>query len=192
VREDKRTLLGATTHVDGTARVHTVTKTANPLYWDLLDSFRKLTGIPVLLNTSFNNNDEPIVDSVEDAIVCFLTTGLDYLVVGNCLVRKKEADPLAYRQLVVTIPRYAKLVKTLGQAPDFPMRTDFEIAYNFGGKESLSISEDAFELLAISDGQKPASAFAAELGWTDARLLATVPELIHLWTRRAVTLKPST
>jgi carbamoyltransferase len=88
VREDKRALLPAITHVDGTARLQTVTRTANPRFWALIDAFAGLTGIPILLNTSFNNNAEPIVDSVDDAVVCFLTSGLDWLVVGDFIAGK--------------------------------------------------------------------------------------------------------
>jgi carbamoyltransferase len=76
--------------VDGTARVQTVSRDVNPRYWMLLQAFERLTGIPILLNTSFNNNAEPIVDSPEEAVTCFLTTGLDVLVVGDYLVRKRD------------------------------------------------------------------------------------------------------
>jgi carbamoyltransferase len=86
VRPEKQELLRATTHVDGTARIQTVCREDNPRFWQLIDAFRVITGVPVLLNTSFNNNHEPIVDSVEDAIVSFLTTGLTHLVLGDTLV----------------------------------------------------------------------------------------------------------
>src|SRR5262249_1296171 len=76
VREHQRALLGAVTHVNGSARVQTVSRSTNARYHRLLAEFKALTGVPVLLNTSFNNNAEPIVDSVEDAVVCYLTTGL--------------------------------------------------------------------------------------------------------------------
>jgi carbamoyltransferase len=74
VKEEKQSILGAITHVDGTARIQTVSKASNPMYWNLINEFSKYTGVHILLNTSFNNNAEPIVDSVYDAIVCFLTT----------------------------------------------------------------------------------------------------------------------
>src|SRR3989344_7403462 len=76
VKKRYRKVLGAITHVDGTARIQTVSKETNEKYWKLIEAFGKETGIPIVLNTSFNNNAEPIVDSTEDAIVCFLTTGL--------------------------------------------------------------------------------------------------------------------
>ena len=68
VREAARALLGATTHVDGTARIQTVAREDNPELWALIEAFRRRTGVPILLNTSFNNHREPIVDSVDEAM----------------------------------------------------------------------------------------------------------------------------
>jgi carbamoyltransferase len=87
VREEKRATIPAPTHVDGTGRLQTVGRAANPLYWDLIKEFQKLTGVPVLLNTSFNDN-EPIVCRPEEAIDCFLRTKMDVLVLGNFLIEK--------------------------------------------------------------------------------------------------------
>ena len=85
VRKEKAHLIPAVVHVDGTARVQTVNKGINPLYHKLLVEFGKKTGVPVLLNTSFNEN-EPIVNTPEDAINCFLRTGMDALIIENFLV----------------------------------------------------------------------------------------------------------
>jgi carbamoyltransferase len=89
VRPDMRAKLPAITHVDGTARLQTVHPETNPRYHRLLKAFGKLSGFPVLLNTSFNVMGEPIVESPMDAIRCFFTTGLDFLVLGNHLVGKR-------------------------------------------------------------------------------------------------------
>ena len=83
VRDDRKAEIPAVTHVDGTARVQTVSREHNPRYWRLLDEFKALTGVPVLLNTSFNVKGEPIVCTPDDAVSCFLETELDYLVLGN-------------------------------------------------------------------------------------------------------------
>ncbi len=83
-------LLPAVTHVDGTARVHTVDRESNPRFRKLLEAFERRTGVPVLLNTSFNVN-EPIVCTPDDAIRCFLRTDVDWLVLGNLLVGRPEA-----------------------------------------------------------------------------------------------------
>lgn len=90
VRPEKREAIPAPTHVDGTGRLQTVTREANPRYWRLIREFANLTGVPVVLNTSFNDN-EPIVCRPEEAIECFLRTKMDVLVLGDTLVRKPAA-----------------------------------------------------------------------------------------------------
>jgi carbamoyltransferase len=82
VRADKAHLIPAAVHVDGTGRIQTVERAANPRYYGVIEAFGKLTGVPVLLNTSFNRQ-EPIVETPQEAISCFLRTGLDVLVIGN-------------------------------------------------------------------------------------------------------------
>jgi carbamoyltransferase len=87
VRPEKREVIPAPTHVDGTGRLQTVTYGANPRYWGLIREFANLTGVPVVLNTSFNDN-EPIVCRPEEAIDCFLRTKMDALVLGDVLIRR--------------------------------------------------------------------------------------------------------
>jgi len=87
IKEDKRELIPAVTHADGTGRLQTVSKEENPLFWKLIKEFEKITGVPVLLNTSFNEN-EPIVCAPKEALDCFLRTKLDILVMGNYLIGK--------------------------------------------------------------------------------------------------------
>jgi carbamoyltransferase len=89
VRPEQRAVLPAITHVDGTARLQTVDPDSNPRYYRLLKAFEKLSGVPVLLNTSFNVMGEPIVESPIDAIHCFFSTGLDYLALGDHLLGKR-------------------------------------------------------------------------------------------------------
>jgi carbamoyltransferase len=90
VRPDKRSIIPAPTHVDGTARLQTVSRSASPLYWKLLRAVGDLTGVPVVLNTSFNDN-EPIVCRPEEALDCFRRTQMDVLVMGNFALEKKSA-----------------------------------------------------------------------------------------------------
>jgi carbamoyltransferase len=92
VWKSKQQKLAATTHIDGTARVQTVSRKANPLFWELIDAFNKITGVPVILNTSFNDRNEPIVCTPEDAIKCFFSTNLDVLVIGNYFIKKRILD----------------------------------------------------------------------------------------------------
>jgi len=89
VLEHRRKEIPAVTHVDGTGRLQTVEREVNPLYWQLIKEFENLTGVPVVLNTSFNEN-EPIVCRPEEAIECFLRTKMDVLVIGNYLISKGQ------------------------------------------------------------------------------------------------------
>ncbi len=87
VRPEKRGLIPAVTHADGTGRLQAVSKETNPGYWQLITAFKEITGVPVLLNTSFNDN-EPIVCTSEDAYRCFHRTGMDILVIGGFWVEQ--------------------------------------------------------------------------------------------------------
>jgi carbamoyltransferase len=89
IRPEKRAQLCAVNHVDDTGRLQTVSREENPLYYDLICAFERRTGIPVILNTSFNEN-EPIVCTPEEAIDCFKRTRMDVLAIGPCLVLKSE------------------------------------------------------------------------------------------------------
>jgi carbamoyltransferase len=89
IRKEKREVIPAVTHVDGTGRLQTVKEVENPLYYKLIKEFEKLTGIPVVLNTSFNEN-EPIVCSPGEALDCFLRTKMDVLVLQNYFISKQQ------------------------------------------------------------------------------------------------------
>jgi carbamoyltransferase len=89
VRTEHRTALPAITHVDGTARVQVVLREHNPLYYDLIERFGRATGVPVLLNTSFNLRGEPIVNTPENAFSTFSRSEMDCLVLGNFLIEKQ-------------------------------------------------------------------------------------------------------
>ena len=93
VRPEARDRLKAVTHVDGTARIQIVDAAVRPWFYDLIREFGELTGVPLLLNTSFNNHSEPIVQTAGEALQCFLTSSLDVLVLGDYVVAKKVAFP---------------------------------------------------------------------------------------------------
>lgn len=93
VREDRATQIPAVRHVDGTARVQTVNRRQHPLYYDLLAAFERRTGVPILVNTSFNTRGEPMVCSPRDAVESFWTSPLDALVIGPFLLRKTALRP---------------------------------------------------------------------------------------------------
>lgn len=87
IKEEKRALIPAVTHADGSGRLQTVDATVSPRYYGLIDAFRIKTGIPILLNTSFNEN-EPIVNTPQEALNCFLRTSMDMLVLENCVIQR--------------------------------------------------------------------------------------------------------
>ncbi|MBK7438999.1 MAG: carbamoyltransferase, partial [Saprospiraceae bacterium] len=88
IRPEKRAQIPAVTHVDGTGRLQTVDKTISPRYYALINKFREKTGVPILLNTSFNEN-EPIVNTPEEALNCYLRTQMDMLVLENCVITRE-------------------------------------------------------------------------------------------------------
>jgi len=88
VRPEKRNVIPAVTHVDGSARPQTVERDINPLYWRLIDGFEKRTGVPVIMNTSFNLRGEAIVHTPTDAVRTFFSSGMDALVIGSFVVEK--------------------------------------------------------------------------------------------------------
>jgi carbamoyltransferase len=88
IRAEKRTIIPAVTHVDGSGRLQTVHLDTNPRYYRLIESFRAITGVPIVLNTSFNEN-EPVVCRPEEALDCFLRTKMDVLVLGNWLITRQ-------------------------------------------------------------------------------------------------------
>jgi carbamoyltransferase len=91
IREEKRSLIPAVTHVDGSGRLQTVYRHANPRYHRLIEAFRDLTGVPMVLNTSFNEN-EPVVCEPKEALDCFLRTQMDLLVMGETFIERRTGD----------------------------------------------------------------------------------------------------
>jgi carbamoyltransferase len=89
-KEDKKSLVPAVVHADGTGRFQTVTKEANGPFYDLIGKFYERTGVPIILNTSFNIMGMPIVETPQDALLCFLSTGIDYCVLEDVIVKKRE------------------------------------------------------------------------------------------------------
>jgi carbamoyltransferase len=85
-----RSEIPAVTHVDYSARIQTVSRDTNPLYWEIIEAFRQLTGCPVIVNTSFNVRGEPIVCMPEDSYRCFMRTEMDHLVLENCVLDKSD------------------------------------------------------------------------------------------------------
>lgn len=98
IRPDKREAIPAVTHVDGTARIQTVDRDQNKFVYDIIKEFETITGIPVLLNTSFNLRGHPIVRTPEDAFATFISSGIDILVMEDFLIEKTDVNPDAFPQ----------------------------------------------------------------------------------------------
>jgi carbamoyltransferase len=191
VQEDKRELLGAITHVDGSARLHTVSYDENPEYWTLIKAFKDLTGVPVVLNTSFNNNVEPIVDSPHDAITSFLTTGLDLLVLGQFVARKRATSLAARHCLTVSLPPYARLLQTRAFVDSRRMQTTCEIQTTYSARVRKQISPELYQLLLSLDAEPTIGELLNTNGFAPEQQESLVQELNELWSLRFVRLHPA-
>lgn len=191
VREDKRNLLGAITHIDGTARLQTVARDSNARYWELINAFKEITGVPVLLNTSFNNNVEPIVDSVEDSIVSFLTTGLDYLAVGDYLARKRTPSWEDRISLNISLPPYVTLHRSRNFLNLTEMAVRSEVGTSFDNQIRVPISTELCDLLMKLDGKKQVRELFAEGRLKGELEEALMKELEDLQVQRLVELRPA-
>jgi carbamoyltransferase len=194
VKEDKQKLLGAVTHIDGTARIQTVSRKHNPLYWELIDQFRKITGVPILLNTSFNNNAEPIVNSVDDAITCFYTTKLNVLVIGNYLIRKKEVHQFNHLNLVPSLPVHNIITQTNRYVSFNQFTKAYQIKNNFDNGYHAPLSQEVFSILDELDGVGHCYTLAdliKKVGISaDEEKKKVLDEIIDLWIKRFIRLNP--
>ena len=142
----------------------------------------------MLLNTSFNNNAEPIVQTVADAMVCYLTSGLDHLVVGDFIATKTAAPAADVLRLKASLPVAAQLIRTRRHVGPRQEQVTHHIAWNYEAGRRVDISPALHALLADCDGTRPLAAAAAQLG------IATGPELVEevwrAWSERVVVLSP--
>jgi len=186
VKEAYRSQLGAITHVDGTARLHTVSREINPRYYQLISCFGDITGIPVLLNTSFNNNCEPIVDTPRQAINCFLTTHLDYLIIGDYIIQKVDQFEVEFLlSLHPLIPRFIKLyvVKENGAV-------SFEMGNTYNA-ERHRISGNMYTLLKNSDGSHNFQQLMSScISSSAVDIIAIIEEIRVLWALRLIQVIP--
>lgn len=183
----------AVAHADGSARVQTVSREANPRFHALIERFRAVTGAPLLLNTSFNARGEPIVDSIEDAVATFLLTELDLLIIDDFIVRPVPGALTGppFDGLRVALPLSRKIVFraapgiTKGQHSYF-LETTF--SRHFGGGR-VAISEAVASLLLASDGSAKLASLRQQTSVDDdADVIRR--ELIELWRAGHVRLRP--
>ncbi|MFI0366584.1 carbamoyltransferase [Actinomadura sp. 1N219] len=188
VRAERRAELGAVTHVDGTARIQIVDPVTNERFHRLVRRFGELTGTPVLLNTSFNNNAEPIVQTVEDILTCFLTTDLDALVVEDFLIRRRPAGSADVDGFVVGLRPVTRLVKSTRPDPAGLPQVIREIYLDYSTGPRAEVSADLFALLENADGTTTLAGLASRRGVALTDQIKT--ELMTLWQTRFFTLRP--
>jgi carbamoyltransferase len=192
VQEDKRPLLGAITHTDGTARIQTVSEDTSPRYHRLIEEFATLTDIPMLLNTSFNNNAEPIVDSERDAIRCYLTTGIDTLVIGDFLVTSKvdlAAHPDECLALRVAMRPSQRIVRSFATAGTGAVEYSIETATPIK-EPPVACSAHMFRLLSALPHDGSVRETLQALGIPASDHAAIASEAFALWQARAIDLHP--
>jgi len=189
VKEEKQPLLGAITHVDNTARIQSVSRITNPKYWNLIRQFANLTGTHILLNTSFNNNCEPIVDSAEDAVVCYLTTKLHYLVIDGFIIEKKSIEIDEYSYLKVLLPSFISLHQSKSYGDDSINRNEYYIAVNYDIAYKFLISKKCFDLLILADGSLTLDELLSLANLTEDRH-KIITEFIEIWENRLINLIP--
>jgi carbamoyltransferase len=190
VREAMRPKLPAITHIDGTARIQTVSRNTNERYWRLIEAFRQRTGVPVVLNTSFNHNLEPIVDSVEDAITCLLTTGLTHLVIDNYLITKRPVKPAIVSQLFPTLPEHVQLVYCQQAGSGKGLKHLYRLESTVGGNTSRPVSAATYKTLTYAIGRNCSLGAALASDSAASGHDAICEELFQLWVERQVHLVP--
>jgi predicted NodU family carbamoyl transferase len=189
VREERRAELGAVTHVDGSARLQIVGPGSNKRFYELVRKFGELTGTPVLLNTSFNNNAEPIVQTVQDVITCFLTTELDYLVIEDFLVRRRPSRSMAFDDLVVHFRPVTRLAQRIRITPAGAREVVHEIYLDYTAGPRTEISSTVFELLRPTNGLLTIRSLASSVQGGLSQDVRR--ELYALWQQRLFVLRPA-
>lgn len=184
--------LGAITHVDGTARAQTVTRNQNAKFYDLLVAFGKRTGIPMLLNTSFNNHVEPIVNDLDDALACYLTTGLDWLVVGDYLVKRREPVEHGLRKMSVVLERYCSARQTYQYVGPQHLQCGHEIHDLRAGRGACPTSEMFYRLLTTHPPSRSIGDYIDDNHLPSADTTALIREILSAWDVRQVSVRPPT
>jgi predicted NodU family carbamoyl transferase len=187
VREDRKSELGAVTHIDGSARVQVIDPASDKRFYDLVRRFGEITKTPVLLNTSFNNNAEPIVQSVHDAVTCFLTTDLNFLVIENFLIRRKPDSMEAMNELILRFRPTTRLAKRIRITLSGAREVIHEIFLDYPNGPRAEVSPAMFALLAAADGSGTLESIAEEIGGLSTE---TAREVYNLWQGRYFVLYP--
>ena len=209
VKEEYRELLGAITHIDGTARIQTVSRRDNERFWKLIMAFGERTGVPIVLNTSFNNYAEPIVNTPRDAVACYLTTGLHILAIEDYIIKKKPVDKSRYADLRPILRRdmvvhKRELKGPIEQRPPEPRDgpffnqlflsliqhdpdKDYYLGNTHDGRKT-EISPEMAIILTGADGYRTLGSFIKHMNSSEQERL--LDETLNLWGRRVIRLEP--
>jgi carbamoyltransferase len=190
VRPEKRDLLPATIDAHGAARLHVVSRTQNPRFWELIKAFKDITGIPVLLSTSFNNNSEPTVATVQDALASFVTSGVDHLAIGDFMVRKSAPPKESQLSMLVSLPPYVQLFRSKGFLERSKNGARNEIRTSYNSQFRRGISQQMSELLMRIGNHKPVRELLVESNIGPDQEETVLAELHRLWTERLVSMRP--
>ncbi len=142
VHEEAKDVIPAVVHIDGTARFQTVNRYFNSKYYDLISEFEKITSVPVVLNTSFNIKSEPIVETPEDAISCFLKTDIDILFLGDYIVKKEKNLKKLYANKKLKLSKNAKVRVEVGKNS-----IDYMVIYENKKNTKSSLSKKEFSII---------------------------------------------
>ncbi|MBL4632287.1 MAG: hypothetical protein JKY56_00350, partial [Kofleriaceae bacterium] len=187
VRSDKRDLLGAVTHVNGSVRMQTVNAEQNPRYYALLEKFGSITGVPALLNTSFNSNGEPIVCTVEEGITCMLSSGLNVLAIGDFWIQKREGWRSSLALLKPSLPPTTQV--SIGDMRETPIRDGALQHFISNGIDHLPLSRETAHVLCDATGLASLREIITALGLSSSEKSIT-DDLFNLWTKRLLILRP--
>jgi carbamoyltransferase len=190
VRAEWRARLAAVVHVDGTSRIQAVSRRTNQRFWALIDAFRIQTGVPALLNTSFNHSVEPIVDSIDDAVTCFLTTGLTHLVVGDFVVTRRALDGQRVLHLVPVIPQHVRVVRSVERDCGRQVVVRCRCEHTVLPSRSQDITEQTYRMVDGARGQRPLRSVMPR-GMPSAEKAAIAAEFERLWSERLINMLPS-
>jgi carbamoyltransferase len=188
-RDSARPWISSAIQVDGAVRLQCVAREVLPEFWALLRSFYEKTGVPGLLTASLNTEVEPTADSLEDAVVTFVTSGLDALAIGPIMVTRSTPSWEERLGLRIEIPPHVQVVRISRGGPS-PGVARYELRSTFDPPRLQAISPPLGEILASSDRSGPLSKALSAFDHAKQRELAT--EIEALWSKRFIRLVPPT
>lgn len=187
VRSERRDELAAVTHINGSVRMQTVNAEQNQRYYALLERFGSLTGVPALLNTSFNSNGEPIVCTAEEGITCMLTSGLKVLAIGDYWIRKRENWKSSLPLLKPSLPPTTQV--SIGNLGETPIREGGLQHFISNGIHHLPLERETAHVLCDANGLTSIDDIISTLGLSSLKQ-RIADDLFSLWSKRLIFLRP--